>query len=159
MIFVTVGTQLAFDRMISTVDDWCKINSETEVFAQIGPTELEVHHMQHQKFTTPQKANELFLNAELVVAHAGMGSVLTSLKYRKPLIIMPRKASLGEHRNDHQMATAKWLANRGGITVAWDEAELINLLNNRHSMTEAETISEYASPMLIEKLKEYFNAI
>ena len=37
MIFVTVGTQLAFDRMIKAVDEWAGARGRTDVFAQVGP--------------------------------------------------------------------------------------------------------------------------
>jgi hypothetical protein len=37
---------------------------------------------------------------------------------------MPRRASLGEHRNDHQLATARALAARGQVRVALDETQL-----------------------------------
>lgn len=157
MIFVTVGTQLAFDRMIAVVDTWCKSNPSIDVFAQIGPSDKKFNHLRYEKFISPQQANQSFMEAELIVAHAGMGSVLTSLKYKKPIIIVPRKASLGEHRNDHQLATAKWLATRQGITVAWDENELMALLDQRNSFNLTEPIPEYATSELIENLKKYFS--
>ena len=35
---------------------------------------------------------------------------------------------MGEHRNDHQMATARELTDRPGIKVAWDTGDLASLL-------------------------------
>ena len=122
MIFVTVGTQLPFDRLIAAIDKWSIKNPMVKIFAQIGPTDKQPEHIEFYDFVTPDKADELFMKSRLIVAHAGMGSILTALKYRKPMLIMPRQASLGEHRNDHQLATAKWLGGTPGITVAWDES-------------------------------------
>jgi UDP-N-acetylglucosamine transferase subunit ALG13 len=155
MIFVTVGTQLAFDRLVGTVDAWCGHHSSVPVFAQIGPTKLKVEHMEHEEFVTPEKANRLFLGASLIIAHAGMGSILTALKYRKPILIMPRKASLGEHRNDHQFATAKWLAGRQGVHVIWNENELPAFLDSHLSFQKGVEISDYASPELILNLEDF----
>lgn len=155
MIFVTVGTQLAFDRLIGAVDEWRGCNSSIPVFAQVGPTKLKIKHMEHEEFVTPEKANRLFLDASLIVAHAGMGSILTALKYRKPILIMPRKASLGEHRNDHQLATAKWLSDRQGISVVWDESEIAAFLDSHLSFQQGGEISDYASPELIRHLKNF----
>ena len=42
----------------------------------------------------------------------------------KPIILVPRRAALGEHRNDHQLATVRQLAERPGILIAHDETEL-----------------------------------
>ena len=82
-----------------------------------------------------------------------MGSILTALQYRKPIIIMPRRAALGEHRNDHQLATAKWLGNKSGIFVAEDETALLNLLSNKETLISGEEISEYGNPDFLARLK------
>ena len=36
MIFVTVGSQLPFDRLVRAVDDWAAGNGGAAAFAQIG---------------------------------------------------------------------------------------------------------------------------
>jgi len=59
-----------------------------------------------------------------VIAHCGMGSILSALSLGKPILVMPRSAEQGEHRNDHQFATAQRFSDQPGVTVAWDEAEL-----------------------------------
>ena len=62
--------------------------------------------------------------AELVVAHAGMGSVITAGEHGKPIVLLPRRAAAGEHTNDHQVDTARWLRGRPGIHVADAEDDL-----------------------------------
>ncbi len=57
--------------------------------------------------------------ATAIVAHAGMGTILTALEMGKPLLVMPRRAALGEHRNDHQLATASRFAELGRVKVAF----------------------------------------
>ncbi len=128
MIFVTVGTQLTFDRMVGTIDHWAD-KKEIQVFAQVGPTEVCFPNIEYKSFLEQDELDHILHSSELVVAHAGMGSIISSLSLGKPIIIMPRKASLGEHRNDHQMATAKRFATRTGVYVAWDEQQLMELLN------------------------------
>ena len=63
------------------------------------------------------------LAADAVVAHAGIGTILGALELGKPTVVMPRRAALGEHRNDHQLATARRFSGPG-IAVALDEHEL-----------------------------------
>lgn len=155
MIFVTVGTQLAFDRLIEQVDKWAHVNPSVDVFSQIGPSGFQPSHIQYKDFISPQEAESFIKNAELIVSHAGMGTILTALRYQKPILILPRLASLGEHRNDHQLATAKWLGNRGGVHVAWNVEELSSLLNERAGFESGSQISDRASPLLIAKLREF----
>jgi UDP-N-acetylglucosamine transferase subunit ALG13 len=124
VIFVTVGTQLPFDRLIGAMDDWAAAHPHIKVFAQVGPTTRPPRHMAHAAFLSPQEAETRLRSASLIVAHAGMGTVLTALQAGRPVVILPRRASLGEHRNEHQLATARWLATRPGVGVAMDESEL-----------------------------------
>jgi UDP-N-acetylglucosamine transferase subunit ALG13 len=154
MIFVTVGTQLPFDRLIRAVDSWAAQNPEIEVFAQIGPSEFRPGHIESVDFVTPDVADRYFRKADLIVSHAGMGSIITALKYRKPLLMLPRKASFGEHRNDHQMATAKWLGTRNGITVAWSEDEVARYLAGQMQMSAGGELSDCADPAFIARLRE-----
>lgn len=155
MIFVTVGTQLAFDRLISAVDNWASRAQGIEVHAQIGPSSFKPRHLHYSEFLTPQEADILFRKSSLIVAHAGMGSILTALRYKKPILIMPRKASQGEHRNEHQISTAKWLCGRPGVTVAWSEEELCFALDRRESLHSGAGISDYASTELVSRLKSF----
>lgn len=159
MIFVTVGTQLPFDRLINAVDAWAINHPDVEIVAQVGPTHLKPQNMRYSSFLSPDKIEEYFVRASLIVSHAGMGSILTALRYRKPILILPRRAPLSEHRNDHQMATAKWLCNRPGITVAWAETEIAEKLDSRDDLSVGEGISDDANPELIERLRSYFSSI
>ena len=128
MIFVTAGTQGPFNRMIRAIDDWAVRNDRHDVFAQIGrhawhPTRIQwVEHLGAREF------HSCVGDADIVISHAGMGTILTALELGKPLLIMPRRAALLEQRNDHQVATARKLEELGLATVAKDEEELAELL-------------------------------
>lgn len=124
MIFVTVGTQLPFDRLICAVDDWAGSAPGREVFAQIGPSRKTPRHIAHAQFVSPEECSERMAAADAIVAHAGIGTILTALELGKPVLVMPRQAELGEHRNDHQLATARRFAALGKVDVAFDEIEL-----------------------------------
>lgn len=158
MIFVTVGTQLAFDRMVRVVDEWAgSTDPRPEVFAQIGPTEFVPRHIEHKAFVEPTEFAERARAATAIVAHAGMGSIITALTYAKPIIIMPRRADLGEQRNDHQLATAARFAGRPGVLVARDEGELPALLASLAELRAAEPIPEFASAGLIRAIRDFID--
>lgn len=158
MIFVTVGTQLSFDRLIRSVDCWAKSNPDVKVFAQIGPSKLKTSYIDSTDFIRPAVADDYFRSADLIVAHAGMGSILTALQLKKPILIMPRKASLGEHRNEHQLATAKYFKGKPGIYVAMDEIELMATLDNLPKLVSADAISDFAPEAFARKISDFIHA-
>jgi UDP-N-acetylglucosamine transferase subunit ALG13 len=158
VIFVTVGTQLAFDRMIEAVDGWAASAGQHEVFAQIGPGAYTPRHIAYEDFISPAACRERMLAADAIVAHAGMGTILSALELGKPLLVMPRLAALGEHRNDHQLATAKRFAEMGRVAVAENAAELARKLDELDALSARERISPHASSELIEALDAFINA-
>lgn len=129
MIFVTVGGQLPFDRLVHTVDRWAMDRGREDVFAQIGDSANPPQHIRWERFLSPTEFQAKAREAEVIFAHAGMGSILTALEYGKPIVVMPRRAHLGEHRNDHQWATVNRLGADVGISVAADETELVAFLD------------------------------
>lgn len=125
MIFITVGSAFPFDRLIKSMDAWAaETGRGGECLAQIGrgaycPTHMEWHRtLGHAHFANTMKA------AKVVVAHAGMGSVITAMQHGTPIVMLPRRFEAGEHTTDHQIATAQWLEDKPGVFIAWDEADL-----------------------------------
>ena len=156
MIFVTVGEQLPFDRLIRTVDKWAA-GSGQEVFAQIGDTDLIPNILKYKKFLDPDEFKEKFNSAELIVAHAGMGTIITALEFNKPILVMPRQAALGEHRNDHQFATTNKFMKLNYISAALDETELIFKLNNHAELARcsSKAINTAPSCELIQAIQDF----
>ena len=128
MIFVTVGGQLPFDRLVHTVDQWAMNKGREDVFAQIGDSQRPPGHIQWERFLSPTEFQAKARESDIMIAHAGMGSILTALELGKPIVVMPRRAHLREHRNDHQWATVNRLGGDVGIAIASDEEELVALL-------------------------------
>jgi len=123
VIIVTVGMQLGFDRLIAAMDDLAP-SLGMPVIAQTGKGTYAPRNMEARVKIAPAEFEALVGEARLIVAHAGIGTVLTAARCAKPILLMPRRADLQEHRNDHQMATVGKLAGRPGILVAKDESEL-----------------------------------
>ena len=157
MIFVTVGTQLSFDRLGAVVDRWAGEHQITDVFAQLGPTELRPRHIEYRRFISPAECRRCMLSARAIVAHAGMGTMLTALELGKPLLVMPRSAALGEHRNDHQLATAQRFAELGRVAVAFDEHELPAKLAELDRLANVEPISPFAPEGFISAVRAFID--
>jgi UDP-N-acetylglucosamine transferase subunit ALG13 len=153
VIFLTVGTQLPFDRLVSAVDEWAETASE-DVFAQIGPSALRPRHIKYVQFVSAAECADRLEAASSIVAHAGMGTILMALQLGKPLLVMPRRADLGEHRNDHQLATARRFAELG-VAVAFDEAELRPKLAALQPTARQPRIGPHAPKPLINGLRAF----
>ncbi len=135
MIFATVGTQLPFERLMRALDDWAGMHPERPVVMQLSDSDYRPRHCQFVAYTRPAEWEQYFNEADLVVSHAGMGTILKSLELGKPLIMMPRLAALGEHRNDHQMATSARFDGYSNIRIVNDSIELTAALNDPPAAT------------------------
>ena len=152
MIFATIGTQAPFDRFVKMLDEVCEGMNEEVVCQTIGCT-YDANNIRIIGFVAPDEFNKIFSEARLVIAHAGMGTILSALKQQKPLIVVPRLASLGEHRNDHQMATAMRMHELGYVNVAYDKAQLKDLLSS--DLKPMKIIGDSASESLVNSIAEF----
>ncbi|OUR82896.1 hypothetical protein A9Q82_05405 [Cycloclasticus sp. 46_120_T64] len=135
MILVTVGTQIPFDRLIALVDGWVSQSGyKQKVVAQIGNSGYSSDNMIVFKSVEPEQFEKYIHDCDFIISHAGMGSILTALRVKKPIVIFPRKAELGEHRNDHQLATARSFSNVDGVYVVHDKEQLFDVLTNNSSL-------------------------
>lgn len=155
LILLSVGTQLPFDRLVRTVDDWAAAAGRTDVVAQIGPSSYPPRALKAFPFLAPEAFRELQLNATIMISHAGMGSILTALEYGKPIIIMPRDHLRGEHRNGHQLATAERFKAVPGIYVASDERGLIDHLTHLAELTGSQRLPPHAPASFTDRLRDF----
>jgi UDP-N-acetylglucosamine transferase subunit ALG13 len=123
VIFVTVGSMLPFDRLIRATDAWAGTAND-EVFAQTGNGKYEPRHMPFSRMLTPREFDAKVRAASLIIAHAGMGTVISALEAGKSIVLMPRRACEREVTTDHQIHTARQLSMKTGIFVAETENDL-----------------------------------
>lgn len=155
MILVTVGTDMPFDRMVRVVDAWAGENRRQDIFAQIGEGGWEPRHIPFSQFLAPPEFTEHLKSATLIISHAGMGTILTALQHRKPILVMPKRASLGEHRNEHQLATARRMRDLGNVNVALDEEELRFRLDRLDELLAPKPIGGTAGGELVRGLRDF----
>lgn len=160
MIFVTVGSQMPFDRLIVAMDKWAaSLPIQLDVFAQTGASEYRPQTMRFRQSLTPEEYTKAVRACTLMVAHAGMGSVLTAMEIGRPLVLLPRRGALRETRDDHQVETAKWLLHHANVFVAMDEKALPGVLEKALcACSSKQQIAAHASPPLLDALKQFINA-
>lgn len=151
MIFLTVGTQLPFERLTKIVDTLAgELN--LDIKAQIGKCDYVSKSMSSQDFFPPDELNYLFDQADVVISHAGMGTIINCLRMKKTIILFPRMAKFGEHRNDHQLDTVSSFEGVKGLYIATNEQELKELLENYHQLEKPAGLETPEREQLVEYL-------
>jgi UDP-N-acetylglucosamine transferase subunit ALG13 len=148
---------MPFDRMVRAVDQWAAAHNRSDVFAQIGTTDFVPSHIEWSPTIDPSEFRQRIGDADAVVAHAGMGTILTAFELGTPILVMPRRGALHETRNDHQVATAQRFLEMGRLAVAMDEDELPRMLEKVSNLTAGGAISSSASPELLQALAEFIH--
>lgn len=154
-----MGSQTPFDRLVRAVDAWAQRSGQgAQVLAQIGSGDHVPTSAAWVRSLAPDEFRQRCRSAQLIIAHAGMGSVLTALEFGKPLVVLARRAGLRETRNDHQLATAKWLSARPGIWVAQSEDELPDLVDRvLQQAADLPPQPAAAPPALVQALREFID--
>lgn len=155
MIFVTVGAQLPFDRLCRAVDEWAVLRGRSDVFAQIGTTDWRPSAMRWVEMLPPDELRLRMSECDLVVGHAGMGTIISALELAKPIVVMPRRAALRETRNDHQVATARKFQERGALWAAMEPGDLGPLLDRSSTLRAPMRIAGRADEGLVEALRSF----
>lgn len=150
MIFCTIGTQASFDRFVKIIDEVASEIDE-EIIVQAIKCNYKPTTVKLVGFLSPDNYNEIFRSARLIVAHAGMGTIISAMHQSKSIIIFPRIAKLGEHRNEHQLATAEKMKALGYVYVAQNANEL-KLLLKKGDLKPLHKINNYANESLINEI-------
>ena len=159
-VFVSVGSMMPFDRLTQAMDEWAAANPGIPVEIQIGRGKYEPRHARFVRMMPVAEYRERVVAAQLIVAHAGMGSIISAIEAGKPLLMMPRLQAQGEHNTDHQLATAASIGVRPGLHVAIDAADL--KARATALLTDAGTapapISRFADPGFTDRIRAFIEA-
>lgn len=146
MIFVTVGNHYqSFDRLIKKADEIAPRFAH-EIVIQKGYSEYCPQNAKHFDFVPISKAVEYIKTSDVVISHAGIGTIILCKEYGIPLIIFPRRKKYREHGTDHQMEVAQVLEERRDVNihVVYEEGQLekkvIELLENKVKVAPQENV-------------------
>ena len=121
MIFVTLGTQKQqFTRLLEKVDN-SKIFENEKIIVQVGNTKYESNKMKIFDFMSIEEMKKYMNEAEFVITHGGVGSIIDALNLGKKVLACPRLKKYTEHVDDHQMEICKKLSEAGYIEQLLEE--------------------------------------
>jgi UDP-N-acetylglucosamine transferase subunit ALG13 len=122
-VFVTVGTDHhRIDRWAAERDD------PVDVLVQSGTADPP-GNVEWTPFLGHGDATAALRRATAVVCHAGPGTVMSCRSIGLIPIVVPRKAGLGEHVDDHQVSFARRMAQYDQVRLAESSSRLAELLD------------------------------
>lgn len=126
MVLVLLGTQNnSFERLLKEIENCIdkKIIDE-EVIVQAGNTKYKSSKMKVRKFIAHSKIEEYMDEANYIITHGGVGSIIDALKKNKKVIAVPRKQEYKEHVNNHQQQIVDNFNEEGYIIGIQDVEKL-----------------------------------
>lgn len=130
MILVMLGTQNnSFHRLLEEIDKLIKDGKIREdVVVQTGYTKYESTNMRIFDFVSNEELDKLEQQADCIITHGGVGSIIGSIEKGKKVIAVPRLKQYGEHVNDHQLDIVLSFDKLGYIIGISDVSQLGNAL-------------------------------
>ena len=139
MIFVSLGTQdkpfnRIIDYVVSLKENLKEIKSE-KIIMQLGQTKLLKSDIERIKsleniiiydMLKPEKMKDIIKDADIIITHAGVGTIMECLERNKEIIVVPRKVENSEHVNNHQEEIAYEMEKQGFLTKVDTYEELEN---------------------------------
>jgi UDP-N-acetylglucosamine transferase subunit ALG13 len=136
LVLVVVGTDHhPFDRVVGWVDRWASVR-DARVVIQYG-TSTPPSHAEGHDLVRQEELAALWAEASAVVTHGGPGTIMGARDAGHVPIVVPRRAELGEHVDDHQLLFTARLRDAGQIYRPETEAELHAMLDRAVADPEA----------------------
>lgn len=107
MIFITIGNEHRnFQRMSDLVIFLANKLPKEEFIFQYGHSKIEKqipNNLNIIKFISRNEFEIKITNARFVITHAGAGTLLQCFEKNIVPLVLPRRAELNEHLNNHQL--------------------------------------------------------
>ncbi len=126
-VVVTVGTtDRCFRRLIERLVEI--LPAEAEVLWQTGHSEVGDLGIDARRLVPEAELVAAVARADVVISHAGAGSLALALAAGTCPVFVPRRAAHDEQIDDHQVELARWADGRGlAVAVEADEIEPTDL--------------------------------
>ena len=112
--------------------------------------------MQYQDYYSNEEFIILLKNARIIISHAGMGTIGQAVQLSKPVIVVPRRMELGEHFDNHQLITTKYMEAEGKIISAYETSDLMQKIEQAASFIPNQ---EFCDNEIIVTVKKFIENI
>lgn len=137
MILVMLGTQNnSFHRLLEEIDKLVEkgiINDE--IIVQAGYTKYNSKNMKILGLMPKEELEKYQEDADLIITHGGVGSIVSSIEKGKKVIAIPRLHEYQEHVNDHQIEIVEKYSSENLIIGCKQVSDLENAIKKVKKFT------------------------
>ena len=95
-----------------------------KVVVQAGHTEFKSSDMEIFSFIPTDRFAEYLEQADVIITHGGVGTIMTALKEKKIILGAARLTQYGEHQNDHQIQLLEAFDREGYLIYMKDLSDI-----------------------------------
>ena len=151
MIFVTLGTQdKQFKRLLDLIEN---SHIDDEIIVQAGFTNYSSKKMKIYSYLEKPIFEKYIYEADLIISHAGVGTIVSSLKRGQKVLAVPRLSKYGEHHNDHQLQIADAYYQKGYIEVLKEGEDIDEKIKSMKNFKPKKFVTN--NEVFVNKLKDY----
>lgn len=127
-VLITIGSMVEkkFTRLFKIIDELCDegVLDGKQVTAQVGFDSYQSTRFKCFDMIPDEDFKQLIDECDLIISHAGTGTVTSGIKKGKKVIIFPRMVRYDEHYDDHQLELAELFTKQGYVLQAINKEEL-----------------------------------
>lgn len=129
--FVSLGNaKQSFKRLLEAVLNSIEL-LPSPILIQCGHTAFTTTKCTVIDFLSMEEFIKCVEQCEVIILHAGAGSVLHAIRCQKKPIVMPRLAKFNEMVNDHQLEFSRILHSQNKVVMINDNNELQDVLKSK----------------------------
>lgn len=135
MILIVLGTQkFQLNRLLEKMDELVANGTiKDEVYAQVGYSDYIPQHYDHTRFVDKELFEKKISECDILLAHSGVGTIISGLSHHKPVIVFPRLSKYNEHVDDHQLEIAKSFSEQNFVLTCDNADSLVDMIDKaRH---------------------------
>jgi UDP-N-acetylglucosamine transferase subunit ALG13 len=144
MIFVILGTQkFQLNRLLKKLDKYVEEGKiKDDIVAQIGYSDYLPKRYKYVEFLDKKDFDTMIKKADIVIAHSGVGSIISALSSNKPVVVFPRLAKYKEHIDDHQLDIAHAFSHKNYCLCCEEDDDLLEKINQCRVMKFDKYVSQ-----------------
>lgn len=142
----------SFHRLLNAIGS-ISASLPQPVIVQHGSTPFQDTACECHAFMNREATAELVRQSDLIICHAGAGTVIEAIRAGHKPVVMPRRRAFKEHVDDHQLEFATMLRETGKAIVIDEPAQLAHAvkgaLDARRSIAQ-----ETVEPLLVGLIRD-----
>jgi UDP-N-acetylglucosamine transferase subunit ALG13 len=139
-----------FQRLLEVIERLASegfFQGETVLIQSGNNPDFKPSYCQHKPFLTLEEFEAKIQHADLIICHAGAGTLFHVLQAGKVPVVIPRRKKYGEIVDDHQVELIEVLAPQGRIIPAYEPEDIPNAIEQARGRN-LQQIPLPTSPML-----------